>query len=188
MGDHQKGLAHSLQALRLEPENGAAYYDVGMARLHQRQFDAAVQHLSEAVRLLPQGRDFQYNPVNMRLNLARALLFKGELTKAAGHLNTALKLDPENATVNYELAQALAAQGDVRGSLKHYVRAVRLEPKVDTSPTLHAVLGSHFARAGRFREALASAHKALQLALAAGETDLAQQIKKRIERYKQGKP
>ena len=46
----------------------------------------------------------------------------------------------------------------------------------------------NYARVGQFPEAILSAQKALELARAAGNDDLARQIEERLEFYKQDKP
>jgi len=83
---------------------------------------------------------------------------------------------------------AMADQQDLAGSLKHYAAAVQLMPKIDTSARLHDLLSINYARTGRFQEAIQSARKAADLARAAGQETLAQQIERRIELYRQNKP
>ncbi len=187
-GMHAKGMAHLSQALRLNPNDPRVHYDLGMALLHQRKLDVAVRHLSEALRRVPSGIDKQYNPVDMRTNLARALLMTGKTKDAAALLAQAAGLAPDNAAVHYRLALALAALGQIDEPLRHYAKAVALQPKIDTSVTLHQLLAVNYSRAGRFAEAVSSATRALSLARAAGKTDLARRIQAQIRLYEQNRP
>jgi len=183
-----RGMAHLREALRLSPNDPRVHYDIGMAMLHQRRFDEAVRHLSEALRRVPKGIDKQYNAVDMRHNLARALLMTGKRRDAAALLAQAARLAPDNAAVHYRLAFALAALGQIDEPLRHYTKAVALQPKIDTSAALHQLLAVNYARAGRLAEAVSSASRALAIARAAGKTDLARRIEAQIQLYKQGRP
>jgi len=82
----------------------------------------------------------------------------------------------------------LADQQDLVGSLKHYVAAVQLKPNIDTSPRLHDLLSMNYAKTGQFEKAVIFAQNAVNLARAAGQETLAQQIEQRIELYKQNQP
>jgi tetratricopeptide (TPR) repeat protein len=83
---------------------------------------------------------------------------------------------------------ALAAQGRIDEPVRHYTKAVRLNPRVDTSAALHEVLAMNYADAGRFRDAVAEAQRALELARAAGNQALARQIERQVALYKRNRP
>jgi tetratricopeptide (TPR) repeat protein len=183
---YKEGMAHYYAALKANPNDPRVHHDLGMALLHQRQFDQAIEHLSEALRIMPNGLDKQYNPVNMHFNLALAFSYAGRSEEAITHFSEVLRLDPNNAPAHYRLALELAQQRDLEGSLKHYAAAVQLKPNIDTSPTLHYLLAMDYAEARRFHEAVLSAEKALSLANAAGNVKLVQEISKSLEIYKQG--
>jgi len=185
---YKEGMEHYNQALKANPSDPRIHHDLGMALLHQRQFDQAIKHLSEALRGMPNGLDKQYNPVGMHFSLALAFSYAGRSDEAITHFSEVLRLNPKNAPAHYRLAMAMADQQDLAGSLKHYAAAVQLKPEIDTSPRLHDLLGINYARAGRFQEAIQSARKAADLARAAGQETLAQQIEQRIELYRQNKP
>ncbi|UCG60172.1 MAG: tetratricopeptide repeat protein [Phycisphaerales bacterium] len=182
-GMQKDGYAHLTKALRLDPRNGFAHHDLGMALLHRSEFDPAIKHLAEALRLMPNGFDKQYDAANMHRHLGQALHQKGKLDQARTHLAKAIALDPNDATAHYILAIAVAEQGDLNESLGHYHRAIRLEPKVDTSPSLHYLFSVRYAEARRFQEAIQSAEKALRLSRAAGEDKLAAHIEQQLVLY-----
>jgi tetratricopeptide (TPR) repeat protein len=182
-GKVKEGMSHLEKAIKLQPDNALAHHDLGMAMLHQKKFDQAVTHLSEALRRMPQGLDKQYNAVNMHHNLGMALFYTGKFQESAAHLDQAVRLDPDNGTFHYDLAAALAAEGKSDNALSHYAKAVSLKPDVDKSPILHELLAESYAKAGQFRQAILSAEKAFGLANASGDRQLAQQIRQRIEFY-----
>ena len=185
---YKEGMAHYYEALKANPSDPRIHHDLGMALLHQRQFDQAIKHLSEALRLMPNGLDKQYNPVGMHYNLALAFSYVGRSEEAITHFSEVVRLDPNNAEVHYMLANAMAALGKLDEAIQNYTKAIRIKPEIDTSARLHDLLGMNYAKAGRFQEALQSARKAADLARAAGQETLAQQIERRIELYKQNKP
>jgi tetratricopeptide (TPR) repeat protein len=183
----KEGMAHLSEAIRLDPDNPRVHHDLGMALLHQRKLDQAITHLSEALRRMPQGRDKQYNAVNMHYNLGLALFYNENFKQSAVHLYEAVRLDPNNPKLHYNLASALAAQGNINDTIKHYFKALSLKPDIDKSATLHDLLAVNYARQGNFRQAIVSARKALNLAYAAGKQRLAGEIEQRIILYMQNK-
>jgi len=54
---HKEGMEHYYKAIQLNPDDPRIHHDLGMALLHQRKFDEAVKHLSEALRRMPDGLD-----------------------------------------------------------------------------------------------------------------------------------
>ena len=175
---YEDGMAHYYKAIRLDPNNPRIHHDLGMALLHQRKFDLAIRHLSEALRRMPHDLDTQYNLVGIHYSLGRSYHLSGKLAEAAAHLFEAARLDPNNAKAHYDLAQVLAEQGHIDQTVTHYSKAVHLKPNVDTSPTLHYLLARNYAEARRFDQAILSAERALNLARAAGEEKLVQEIEK----------
>jgi len=183
-GEHREGMAHLSKAMELNPNDPRIHHDLGMALLHQGALDQAIEHLSGALRLMPQGLDEQYNPTNMHCNLGRALLYQGKAEEAIAHLYEAVRFDPNHAEAHYWLALALAHQSKFQQSLDHYKKAVHLKPQVDTSPTLHLLLASYYAQERRFNEAVSFASRALDLARSSGDEQFAQKITKWLKLYR----
>jgi tetratricopeptide (TPR) repeat protein len=180
-----EGLAHTTAALRLDPSNGFAHYDLGQALRNQGKLDPALVHLAQAVQLTPTNSTVLYNPAEMHCSLGEVLLAKARANEAAEVLTRAVSLDPKNARAHYYLALAQAAQGMLEQPLQHYSSACSLQPAVDTVPELHYLLSVNYAKAGQPQEALKSAQKALGLAEARGDTNLAGIIRARMENYRQ---
>ncbi|MHC4440492.1 MAG: tetratricopeptide repeat protein, partial [Planctomycetota bacterium] len=104
----EEGISHYNQALKANPKDPRIHHDLGMALLHQRQFDKAIEHLSVALRGMPKGLDKQYNPVGMHFNLALAFSFAERHEEAITHFSEVVRLDPKNASAHYRLARSYA--------------------------------------------------------------------------------
>jgi len=100
----------------------------------------------------------------------------------------ALKFNPNHAPALYTRALALACQGTIDEPLADCAKAMALQPDIDKSVDLHDILGMNFARANRFREAMAEADRAISLARAAGDTQRLRQIAERRELYRRNQP
>jgi tetratricopeptide (TPR) repeat protein len=181
----EEAMSHYSQAIELDPNDPRTHHDYGMALLHQRQYDRGIGHLSQALRRMPEGFGLQYRPANMHYNLGRALLLKGNPKDAIAHLGEAVRLDPGKSAAHYNLARALADRGNLETALEHYAIAVRLRPEIDTSPTLHHLFAMNYAQARRFREAVLSSRKALNLVNITGDQKLKQEIEKWLKVYEQ---
>jgi tetratricopeptide (TPR) repeat protein len=206
---------HLSAAVRLDPNNVDAQYNLSQAMLRQGKIDEAIEHLQEVVRLKPDDADAHYalgvgladrgrpdeainhwsQVVNLRpdftgahYNLGVALARQGKLNEASEYWLNVIHLEPNNAEVHYMLANSLAAMGKLDEAIRHYSKAIQIKPEIDTSPRLHDLLGINYAKSGQYQKAVSSARKAADLARAAGQEALAQQIERRIELYKQNKP
>jgi tetratricopeptide (TPR) repeat protein len=177
----QEGLAHTTEALRLDPNDACAHFDLGMALRYQGQTGKAVEHLAKALALMPEGFDRRYNSLDMRCALGDALVANGDVKEAATLLTTTVSLNPKSAHAHYLLAVALAAQGFIQEPAEHYSTARSLLPGIDTIPELHLLMSVNYQRAGQLRAALRSARLALEVAQAKGDANLVQSAKNRLD-------
>jgi tetratricopeptide (TPR) repeat protein len=180
------GLRHTTEAVRLDPNNSFARNDLGVALLNQGKASEAIPQFEAALEGLPLTTEPQYQAPAVRLNLGRALLQSSRFREAANHFREAGQLDPTIADASYQLALALACQGGTDDARVQYTKALSLRPGVDTSVALHELLAENYAKAGRFDQAIGSAGHALQLARAAGKSDLVERITARLTRYESG--
>jgi tetratricopeptide (TPR) repeat protein len=106
-GQTRDAIDHYRTAVRLAPEFGPAWYDLGVAELELRKPAAAVESLRRAVELMQHGPDF---PQALN-NLGAALLATGRADEAALQFQRALELRPEYISARVNLRHALAKAG-----------------------------------------------------------------------------
>ncbi len=179
-GQLDEGMAHLLKAYTLAAQDPRVQYDLGMAYMHQGKLEDAIRLLSESIRGAPDGFDTQYEPVQMRLGLAQALIAAGKSKDAEAPLRDALRRSPNHPEVHYRLAVALADLGRMDEALTSYDKAVSLNPRVDTSAALHHLLATSCLKNRRFQEALQHEEKALALARSQGNQQLAKTFEDQI--------
>ncbi len=190
----EAGLAHTREALRLDPNNGCAHFDFAMAMAGEWKLSPAsptnqlaeiARHLQAALRLGPDRPIPPYLPADMCFQYGRVLVWSRQFKEAARVLGTAVRLEGDNAETHYWLALAQAHAGLVQEPLQELAAAKRLDPEIDHSVVLHDRLGMNFSQRDRFPEAIAEATTALHLAEAAGQPALVEQIRRRIALYQQ---
>lgn len=87
------------QAIRLNPKLGEAHYNLGVLQYEQKQYDAALKSLQQAVALgTPDSGEYLY--------LGSTLRFLNRLAEAETHLRKSLQLNPKNGEVYLELGRA----------------------------------------------------------------------------------
>lgn len=92
------------EELRIDPGNSAAEFVLGEMALQIPDLDKAIKHLSRAVQLDAGFADAY-------LELGRALISAERPSEAAGALETAVRLQPENPMTHFHLANAYARLG-----------------------------------------------------------------------------
>jgi len=183
-----EGLQHTQEALRLNPDNARAHYDLAMTLMHQEENEKAVEHFQSALRLLPDGGEKPYLPSAMRFHLGLALLYLGRFGESEPYFSQAVSLENNNAEIHYFLALSQAHQGKIPEPAGHYAQAVKLDPTIDRLPELPDLLGINCSQAGQFRDALNWAAQALKIAQASGNQDMIDAINARIRLYEQNQP
>ena len=115
----------------------------------------------------------------------------GRLPEAMGHWEQALRIKPDYAEAENNLAWLLATLAPADGG--DPVRAVTLAERA-CELTNNQVAGYldtlavAYAAAGRFNDAVAAAQKAIELAKAAGQSQLVEEIELHLELYRAGRP
>ena len=123
--------------------------------------------------------------------MANAQLEVGNTQAAVIQFREALRMRPRWISAANNLAWVLATspKSDVRNGPE----AVQLAEQVcrDTAhrvPSLLGTLAAAYAEAGRFDEAVATTHEAVELALKLRKTDLAEQLEQRLRDYTARRP
>jgi len=179
-----EAVMHFREALRINPQYSMARKNLGKALLKQGNFSEAVRCFN-TVLLIKTGWPDVYDS----LGLAYSKLGKDNL--AITNLTKSIELDSNSAHNFNNLAWVLATTKDTKlqnptDALTYAQRAYELaEPN---QPAFLDTLAVAYAAAGNFPEAVKTAEKAIKLAEAAGEKDLAKEIQERLGLYKSGQP
>jgi tetratricopeptide (TPR) repeat protein len=142
-------------AIKLRPDDAAAYARRGDAYFATHQFDQALRDFNHVVRLTPKDPNgFLY-----RANLYH---YKRDYERAIADYSEAIRLDPNKTTAFLGRAFVYESASQYERAIEDYSQAIRLEPK-DTS----ALVGRcrMWAIVGRLEEALTDCNDALGFSL-----------------------
>jgi protein O-mannosyl-transferase len=182
-GDYAGAAAEFARVCRLHPEDVEARASLALALLSGRKMSEAARELREVVRVRPDARTHYY--------LALVLDSQGRAQEAQAHYREAARLSPNTGLYLNDLAWSLAT--NPKPELRDGAEAVRLAQQAcalsgGKEPRFQGTLDAALAEVGRFADALAAAAKTRELALAAGQPDLARQAEERMALYRAGKP
>ena len=123
--------------------------------------------------------------------MASVLARQGRFAEAAGHFQRAMEIRPDFPDVINNLAWLRATCPEA--GLRSGAEAVTLAQRVNRlsgygRPDYLDTLAAAYAEAGRFPEALETAHRALELARQQNQPALADALRARIALYQAGKP
>lgn len=169
------------------PGNARAQMNLGSMLEERGDFERALRHFREAVRLNPKYAEARYDlgvllskqgetteairhfeealRLEPRFGRARAALgvalgMGGKLDEAVARLTEAVRDDPSRASIRHDLAVALSRQGRDAEAIEQLVHAARLDPENGTARRNLAMLLS---RHGRKAEAAAHLAEAVRL-------------------------
>jgi len=183
-GDMDGAITHYRKCVAVLPNHTEAQYNLASTLLRKGSIDEAITHYEKALELVPGNAD-------AHANLGSALLAKGRIAEAIEQYREALTLAPENVAAQSNLAWLLATSPD--SSLRNGPEAVLLAEQASRSsggrrPLVLRILAAAYAEAGRFSEARATAHEALQAADDQGNSALSNFLRKEIALYESGQP
>jgi tetratricopeptide (TPR) repeat protein len=151
--------------------------------LSQGLAQEAVPHLEYLPRLRPKAQTHYY--------LALALDAAGRAKEAVEHYREAVRLQPQVPLFLNDLAWILAtsSRDDVRSSGE----AIKLAEQAcalagNREPRFWGTLDAAYANADRFEDAIKTATKTHELALAAKQQEIAQAAEQRLALYRASKP
>ena len=120
-GDDATATNAYTKALGLWGDFADGHYNLAGVLARQKQWDEAVAHYREAVRLQPGN-------VQYLVNLAHALIGLGRDQEARDLLRRAVAIDPRSAVGYTNLGSVELKLGNIPEALRAYAEAVRLEP------------------------------------------------------------
>ena len=180
---HHEAAAHHEKAIDVDPAFADAYNHLGIALAAGGRLADAVARWRQALALDPRHLSVLYN-------LGNALTRTGEHAEAIARLREGLAFAPNSSRFVSLLAWQLATapEDELRDGTEALALARRLAVVYPDEPATSDLLAAALAETGDFEAAAQAARKALELAVAAGQRDLAQQIRGRIRIYESGRP
>jgi tetratricopeptide (TPR) repeat protein len=126
------------------PAKARSHLNLGTAFARQHNYEQALVHFYETLRLRPYFSEAHYR-------MANALASLGRMDDAMDHYKDALKIKPDDARTHFKLADVLDQKGRHQEAIEHYQEALRHKPGyVQAHNNLGAILASH----GRLEEAI----------------------------------
>jgi len=125
------------------------------------------------------------------MNFASALRRDRRFDLAIKNYNKAIEANPDYEVPLFNLALLLATCSDPK--FRRPEEAVRLAERAcglidDPDPVPLSILGEVYAQTGRFDKAIATTERAVELARAAGDSETAAELERRLDLYRAGIP
>jgi tetratricopeptide (TPR) repeat protein len=210
-------LAKCQEAVKANPIDAEAHYNLGRALLDCGRVDEGIAEYRKVLEIVPNLAEVHNNLgvvlaarnrfeeaiveyqltvklkpelVEPRDNLAFALAKIGNIDEAILQYEMVLNMQPGNARALGDLAWIRAAHPDAR--FRDATQAVDLARRsvdlLPNDPTKLDALAAAYAEAGRFAEAILIAKQALELARMSNQPALLDSINKKIQLYKTNTP
>ncbi|MFN7981900.1 MAG: tetratricopeptide repeat protein [Vicinamibacterales bacterium] len=170
-------------AVKIDPAHAEAHNNLG-AMLHVNgELDQAAVHYRRAIELRPDNTE-------ARANLGRLLMLQGKAAAAATEFEQTIAIQPDAIPALTGLAwiRATSAEASLRRpgqALAMAERARQLSKGQD--PQAYDALAAAYAALGVFEQAVTSARLGIQVADAAGQTLLADEMRARLQLYQNRK-
>jgi protein O-mannosyl-transferase len=183
-GSLDDAISHLRNAIQFQPDYADAHYNLGSALFQKGQLDEAIAQWRTTLSIRP-------DDAGAHTSLGNALVQKGSLRDAIAHYEAALEFSPHSILALNNLAWVLSTCPEA--ALRNGAKAVALAEKADQysdrqNPIFTRTLAAAYAEAGRFNDAFETARRASQLARAQGEPQLADEIAKDVDLYREKSP
>jgi tetratricopeptide (TPR) repeat protein len=167
-------------AAALRPENAEVHHNLAAALAGANRTDASIAEYRRALAL--------QSDAATHAGLASVLTRTGALDDAIAHYREALQLDRELTGAAVDLAWILATTDRV--DVRQPLEAIQLAEHAAIAtgyaePTVLDTLAAAYFAAGQRERAARTARAALDLAMGAGQTELAARIRSRLSHYEQ---
>jgi protein O-mannosyl-transferase len=183
-GRKDKALQLYAESVRVQPDFPLGQFNLGMLLLQSGRPAEASNHLAIAAQLMPRHPEVQYD-------LGLFLRQYGSPADAIARFRAALEAKPDFPEALNDLAWLLATAADPK--LRSGAEAVRLAQRAceltqQQQAASVTTLSAAYAETGQFPDAIAAVQKARNLALAAGQTNIATQDEALLKLYQSGNP
>jgi len=178
-GDFEKSFKHLRQAIRINPLFVESHLNLGKFLLQQGHPAEALPELETTATLRPRLASVQ----EALANNYEAL---GNNAEALAHFRKALDLDPKSVSALSATAWLLATAPDA--GIRNGAEAVDLAERAndlmsESDPEVLDTLAASYAETGQFTKAIATANRALDLAVAKANHPLVAAIRSRLVLY-----
>ncbi len=179
-----EAVPHFSEAVRLDPNNAAMRFNLGLALMEQNKPKEAAVQFSEVLRLRPDDAATHYR-------LAVALARERETREAILHYQQALRLQPDFPDALNDLAGILSSDPDPK--LRSGREAIQLAKRACEltkyqQADLVATLAAAYAEDSRFAEAVSTAQRAREIALAADQQEMAAKTEELLKLFQSRRP
>jgi protein O-mannosyl-transferase len=165
-------------------EQARAHYNLANALAREGDSGEAVEHYQKSLQLQPGFAD-------AHSNLAGVFFARHAFAQAFAQYETALALNPKSVAFQNNVAWQLATSPDP--AVRNGDRAVALATEAnhrsgESDPAILNTLAAAYAESGQFKEAVSTAHRALELAESAGNPPLVELLQQAIRVYEVNLP
>ena len=166
-------------ALNFAPNMAKAHFGLAEVLMKQHNFDEAMGEYFLALKS-------DANIPQAHYQLAALFSVKQDMPSTISHLQEALRLDPNFVLALNNLGWIRATQADPK--MRDGSEATRLALKAvnltgGNNPSILDTLAAAYAESGQFQQAVGTAQSAIQIASAAGQTNLVSDIGSRLKLY-----
>ena len=130
-------------ASRLDEQDFASLYFLGLIELERGRLDEAVVTLEQVLRM-------EQDYTAARVRLGKALIELGNSERGRQELERAMQEQPFAAAAHYSLGQLAAREGDHQKAVEHFERVLSMQPQ---ATRVHYPLGQSYRRLGDNRSA-----------------------------------
>lgn len=138
---------------RINSDFAGDVFNLGIAQINNKNWNAAIANFREAVKLNP-------NYVLAHYFLGNALARTGNFEMAEIHFRNAIQLQPDYAAAYNDLGNTLAAQGNPEEAMTHYKKAAEIKPDYVEA---HINLGISWDEKQEFKKAILHFKEAIRL-------------------------
>ena len=156
-GNHREAIPHFVRAAAIEPSYIFPYVDLGIYQQQEGDFRGALQQYQKVIGLT-QNDISHYAEIRHRIfaNMASAYTALGDWAHARECLESAVRLNPDNAEEWTNLGILAQKTGDVNRGIEAFSQAAKIEP----TQRRYQLLARALQQAGRPQEALAAMQQA----------------------------
>jgi len=175
-GKAKEAEEHYKAVLAMSPNQfPEAYYNYGVLLLKEDKFEEAEKAFRQTLALSP-SNDAAHD------NLGYSLERQGNLLEAAAEYRKAIEINPGSRQAHFKLGRILVHHEQYQEGIAQLLQT--LTPADENTPAYLYALGAAYGRAGDSAQAVQYLQRAKEQATARGQTALAAEIEKDLERVK----